>query len=71
MMSNSTLSKRHWVAFGAVGAVGSIRETDDGFTFRILDGSDYRGMFPTLDAAKGALFAALPPGSERPQFSEH
>ena len=70
-MSNSTLSKRHWVAFGEVGAVGSIRETDEGFTFRILDGGDYRGTYPTLDIAKAALAAALPAGSERPQFSEH
>jgi hypothetical protein len=70
-MTTGTLSKRHWVAFGPVGAVGSIRETDEGFTYRILDGSDYRGRFDTLEAAKGALIAALPPGSERPNFSEH
>jgi hypothetical protein len=32
---------------------------------------DFHGMYPTLDAAKGALHAALKPGSEWPEFREH
>jgi hypothetical protein len=36
-----------------------------------LTDDDFRGVYPTLDAAKGALFASLVPGSERPEFREH
>ena len=72
-MSNSTTSTegRTWVAFGSVGAVGAIHEIGDGgFAFRLMD-EDFHGMFPTLDAAKGALHAALKPGSDWPEFKEH
>lgn len=62
---------RSWVAFGPVGAVGSIHETAEGFSFKLLSDPDFHGLFPTLDAAKGALHAALKPGSDWPEFKEH
>jgi hypothetical protein len=64
-------SGRTWVAFGPVGAVGSIHEVDGGFNYKLLSDPDYRAVLPTLDAAKGALHAALKPGSEWPEFKEH
>ncbi len=70
-MSDSTKTGRSWVAFGPVGALGSIREVDGGFAVRLLDDTDNRGQYPTLEAAKGALMAHLPSGSERPEFREH
>lgn len=69
-MSESTTSSQRWVAFGPAGAVGSIHRTDDGFTVRMLDGSEERS-YPSLEVAKSALVAALPVGSERPEFHEH
>jgi hypothetical protein len=67
----ATTAGRTWVAFGELGAVGSIHEIGDGYFYRLLDDEDYRGVFPTLEAAKGALHAAMAPGSERPSFNEH
>lgn len=71
-MSNSTTSTegRTWVAFGSVGAVGAIHQVGDSYAYRLMD-EDFHGMFPTLDAAKGALHAALKPGSDWPDFKEH
>jgi hypothetical protein len=71
-MSNSTTTAtdRTWVAFGPVGAVGAIHQIGDTFAYRLMD-EDFHGMYPTLDAAKGALHAALKPGSEWPEFREH
>jgi hypothetical protein len=63
-------TERTWVAFGPVGAVGSIRKISGGFFYRLID-DDWHGLFPTLEAAKGALYAAMKPGSERPEFREH
>lgn len=76
-MSNATSTKsstetgRTWIAFGELGAVGSIHETPGGYFYRLLSDDDYRGVFPTLEAAKGALHSAMRPGSERPEFKEH
>jgi hypothetical protein len=64
-------SRQSWVAFGPAGAVGSIHRTDDGFVVRMLDGSEDRGAFPTLEVAKSALHASLLPGSDWPDFREH
>jgi hypothetical protein len=60
-----------WVAIGAVGAVGSIHRVASGYEVKILRDGTSRGVYPSLDVAKNALHAALPPGSERPEFSEH
>jgi len=67
----ATTIGRTWVAFGELGAVGSIHEIGDGYFYRLLSDEDYRGVFPTLEAAKGALHSAMPHGSERPDFNEH
>ena len=78
-MSNATASSttpptgtgRTWIAFGETGAVGSVHETSGGYFFRLLSDDDYRGVFPSLEVAKGALHSAMKPGSERPDFREH
>ena len=76
-MSNVTsptatpITTRTWVAFGTNGAIGAIHETSGGFYYKLLSDEDYRGVFATLDAAKGALMGAMPSGSERPEFKEH
>ena len=60
-----------WVAIGSVGAVGSIHRVEDGYAVKLLPDGASRGTYPSLDVAKNALHAALPPGSERPEFREH
>lgn len=70
-MSDTTLTGQTWVAFGPTGAVGSVHRTSDGFTFKLLGDTDFRGTFDSLEAAKGALHAARPAGSEWPEFREH
>lgn len=67
----ATTTGRTWIAFGELGAVGSIHEIGTGYFYRLLSDNDYRGVFPTLEAAKGALHSAMTPGSERPDFREH
>lgn len=70
MSENTTMSGQRWVAFGPAGAIGSIHRTDDGFLLRMLDGSEERS-YPSLEVAKSALLATLPPGSDWPEFREH
>ena len=60
-----------WVAIGNVGAVGSIHRVADGYAVKLLPDGTSRGTYPSLDVAKNALHAALPPGTERPEFHEH
>ena len=60
-----------WVAFSQAGAVGSIHHLAAGYGVRMLNDSDYRGIYPTLDVAQSALHANLLPGSDRPEFKEH
>ncbi|MGV8876795.1 MAG: methyltransferase [Rhodoglobus sp.] len=70
-MTDPIISGQTWVAFSAVGAVGSIHRVTDGFTFKLLSDDGYRGVFATLDAAKAALHANLLPGTPWPEFHEH
>ncbi|MBX3100230.1 MAG: methyltransferase [Salinibacterium sp.] len=70
-MSDMTLTGQTWVAFGPAGAVGSVHRVGGGFTFKLLTDDDFRAVYPTLEAAQGALYAALLPGSEWPEFREH
>ncbi len=70
-MDDKTLTGHTWVAFGPAGAIGSIHSVDGGYTFKLLDDDDYRGLYPSLDAAKSALQATMPSGSERPEYREH
>ncbi len=68
--NTTTLTGQRWIAFGSAGAIGSIHRTGSGFLVRMLDGSAER-QYPTLEAAKGAVLAALPTGSDWPEFREH
>lgn len=70
-MSESTTVERRWVAFGPAGAVGAIHQTGDGFQVKLVDDTEYRGSYPSLEVAKSALHASLLPGSEWPEFREH
>ncbi|TXK19643.1 methyltransferase [Homoserinibacter sp. GY 40078] len=70
-MSQSMTIEKRWVAFGPAGAVGVIHRTSDGFRVKLVDDDDYRGSYPSLEIAKSALHAALAPGSEWPEFTEH
>jgi hypothetical protein len=71
MMSETTVATHTWVAFGPAGALGSIHAADEGFTFRLMSDDASRATYPSLAVAKSALFAALAPGSDRPEFREH
>ncbi|WP_209561234.1 methyltransferase [Frigoribacterium sp. PvP032] len=64
-------SGQTWVAVGPAGTVGSIGRTGDGFAVRLAGRSGQSGEYPTLAVAKSALFAALGPGAEYPEFHEH
>lgn len=70
-MNSNTTAERRWVAFGPSGAVGSIRHTSDGYAVQMIGHDAERGVYPTLDAAKGALHASMQPGSDWPDFREH
>ena len=65
------LTGHRWVAQGPAGAIGSVHSVEGGFTFKLLTDDGYRGVYPTLDVAQSALYAALLPGSEWPEFREH
>jgi hypothetical protein len=71
MSDRDTATDQRWVAFGPAGAVGSISRTEDGFAVRLMNDSEPRGTYPTLDVAKSALHASMLPGSEWPDFREH
>jgi hypothetical protein len=60
-----------WVAVGPAGTVGSIGRTGGGFVVRLAARSEQSGEYPTLAVAKSALFAALGPGADYPEFHEH
>ena len=70
-MSNLTMTGQTWVAFGPAGAIGSVHRVSEGYTFKLLRDGLYRGVYPTLEVAKSALYASLLPGSEWPEFREH
>ena len=70
-MSDMTMTGQTWVAFGPAGALGSVHGVDGGFTFKLVTDDGFRAVYPTLDAAQGALYASLLPGSEWPEFKEH
>jgi len=60
-----------WVAFGPVGAVGTIRRDGEIYSVALLDDAEPRGGYPSLEVAKSALRTALGPGAERPEFRAH
>jgi len=71
MSDQNTLHRQTWVAVGPSGAVGSITRADDGFVVRLTSASTDAGPYPSLAVAKSALFAALGPGADYPEFREH
>ena len=70
-MSEATLVRHTWVAFGPAGALGTIHETEAGFSVRLMRDDAYRATYPSLEVAKSALHASLEPGSDWPEFKEH
>lgn len=70
-MSDMTLTGQTWVAFGPAGALGSVHSVHGGFTFKLMTDDGFRSVYPTLEAAQGALYSSLVPGSEWPEFREH
>jgi hypothetical protein len=71
MMSDITLDRHIWVAFGSAGAIGSIHAVEGGYGFRLM-GEDLRSaVYPNLDIAKKALYGSLPTGTDWPDFREH
>jgi len=52
MDSEMSLQKR-WVAFGPIGAVGSIQQEDDGFAVRMVGEDEPRGIYPTTGRGEG------------------
>ena len=70
-MSASTVDKKTWVAFGAAGALGTIQRDESGYAVKLLDDAQVRGVYPSLDVAKSALYALLLPGTDWPEFREH
>ncbi|MGV8884753.1 MAG: methyltransferase [Microbacteriaceae bacterium] len=70
-MSDTTLERHTWVAFGPAGAVGSIHSADGAYAVRVLSDDSWTASYPTLEVAKSALHSRLTPGSEWPEFKEH
>ncbi len=70
-MSSIAATGQRWVAFGDAGATGTILHTAEGYAVRLLDDDRAQGTYPSLDVAKSALHAGMPPGSDWPEFREH
>jgi hypothetical protein len=67
-----TQKNRVWVAYGAAGAIGSIKEIDGGaFEVQLAGKDDPVGTYPELEIAKRALHARMRPGADRPDFHRH
>jgi len=71
MSDRQTVTDQMWVAVGPAGTVGSLHRVQEGFTVRLARRTASSGPYPTLAVAKAALFAALGPGAEYPEFHEH
>jgi hypothetical protein len=72
MMTEQTTVRRLWVAYGPVGAVGSIRKEDgQRYTVQMAGADAPLGSYPTMEIAKRALQTHLTPGSEAPEYREH
>jgi hypothetical protein len=64
-------TRRLWVAYGPVGAVGKIQKDDDAYIVQMAGADDPLGSYPTMEIARSALQAHLKPGAERPEYREH
>jgi hypothetical protein len=70
-MSDTTLTRHTWVAMGPAGTIGWITGGEGGYTFKLVNDKQERAVYPNLEVAKSALHAALVPGTDWPEFSEH
>jgi hypothetical protein len=70
-MMSTTKTRALWVAYGSNGVVGSIRHDDEGYTVVMAGADAAAGTLPSLEAAKGALYSRMSPGSAWPIFREH
>jgi hypothetical protein len=71
MMSDTSLTARTWLAQGPAGTVGWIKKVPEGYTFTLVNDTQQRSVYPSLEVAKAALRASLVPGSDWPEFIEH
>src|SRR4051794_40155918 len=69
--SMGTTTGQRWGAFGDSGAAGTILHTDEGYAVRLLADQEPPGAYPSREIAKSAMDAAMPPGSNWPEFREH
>jgi len=70
-MEHTEQRRSLWVAYGTTGVAGSIRETPEGFTVTMAGADAAVGTYPSMEVAKSALYAAMPPGSDWPRFEQH
>jgi hypothetical protein len=70
-MSDTTLTRHTWIAMGPAGTIGWITSTEKGYTFKLVNDTSERAVYPSLEVAKSALHASLLPGTEWPEFREH
>ena len=67
-----THERRLDVAYGPAGAVGTVKEVEDGVFAVTMAGADAPiGRYEGIGVAKNALMSHLKPGSDRPEFREH
>ncbi|MGP3536507.1 methyltransferase [Microbacterium sp. RD1] len=66
-----TTTRRLWVAYGPIGAVGKIQKDGDGYTVQMAGAPEPLGTYPSMDIAKRALQSHLKPGAEAPEYREH
>lgn len=68
---STTKTRALWVGYGMNGVVGSIRQDAEGYTVTVAGAEEAVGVYPSLEAAKGALHSRLTPGSAWPRFEKH
>lgn len=68
---SETQTRRLWVAYGPVGALGTVRKDDGGYAVTLAGADAALGTYESLDVAKNALYSHLKPGTEWPEFREH
>jgi hypothetical protein len=70
-MMSETTTRRLWVAYGPVGAVGKIQKDDEDYVVHMAGADEPLGAYPSMAIAKSALQSHLKPGAEAPEYREH
>lgn len=70
-MDSTTPTRMMWIAYGASGVIGSIRKSEEGYVVTMAGADAPLGAYPSMEAAKGAVNARQPHGSDWPRFVEH